>query len=100
MVLYYLDLVKQYVTILLKKMIRMDYMFSKEIQRYGLIFTIISSSKLSTKAEYYLAIPTMLFGRHCVPYIILLSFLLLPIHSACFLGLSRYNLYISSYIVV
>ena len=43
--------------------------------------------------EYWLVIPTMLFGRHVVPYLIVLSFLLFRFHVACYIGLSWYRIF-------
>ena len=50
---------------------------------------------LPESTEYYLAVPTMLFGRHVVPYIILVAFILLRFHCACYYGCSWYDLPLS-----
>ena len=48
--------------------------------------------ELSHNMEYYLVVPTMLFGRHVVPYLIVFSFLLFRLHVACYIGLSWYSI--------
>ncbi|KAK8817529.1 hypothetical protein WA538_004251, partial [Blastocystis sp. DL] len=48
----------------------------------------IQMMELSHNMEYYLVVPTMLFGRHVVPYLIVFSFLLFRLHVACYIGLS------------
>ena len=63
---------------LIMDILKTDHRWSKKIQNMN----------LPTSTEYYLAVPTMLFGRHVVPYIVLIAFILLRFHCACYYGCS------------
>ena len=66
----------------------LDHRCSKAIQKYTPLPPVRRRMKLSDDSEHALAIPALLFGRHCVPFLIVLSFLLLHFHYACYYSLS------------
>lgn len=87
-----------YIHKLLIRVIQQDHLWSKRIQQYVKYCIVPCSMVLPESTEYYLAVPTMLFGRHVVPYIILVAFILLRFHCACYYGCSWFDLSLSFYL--
>ena len=73
----------------------LDHKCSKAIQQSCPSFPLIHRLKVTEGLEHTLAVPALLFGRHCVPFLILFSFIFLRFHDACYYGLSWFSMHCS-----
>lgn len=72
----------------LNRVSSLDHKCSKAIQQSFPSHPLMCRLKVTEGLEHTLAVPALLFGRHCVPFLILFSFIFLRFHYACYYGLS------------